>query len=147
VTLLANPQRDGRVWRVLRLDALLGITVTGLVFDLVLIHDVHPHGWQLVATIGLHYAAPWGTVLGWLLFGPWPRIDRDTTAWALLWPAAWITYTFVRGSAVHWYPYPFLDVDQVGWWVALRDTGIVLVLAAVLLVVFTTVDWARSRVL
>ena len=55
VTLVVNPDRDGRIWRVLRLDALLGITITGLVFDLILIHYVHPSGWQLVATIG--YAA------------------------------------------------------------------------------------------
>ena len=28
-------------------------------FDLVLIHYVHPSGWQLVATIGFHFIAPW----------------------------------------------------------------------------------------
>jgi hypothetical protein len=144
-TLVAHPQRDGRLWRVLRLDALLGITITGLVFDLFLIQYVHPTGWQLVATIGLHYVAPWGTLLGWLLFGPWPRIDRATIAWALLWPIAWITYTFVRGSVVDWYPYPFLDVEQVGSWVAARNTITVLALAALLLVIFKAIDRTRGR--
>lgn len=89
-TLVINPGRDGRIWRILRLDALLGITITGLVFDLVLIHDEHPSGWQLVATIGFHNIAPWATLLGWLLFGPRPRIDRTTMAWAFLWPITWI---------------------------------------------------------
>lgn len=41
VALVVDPDRDGRSWRVLRLDALLGIAVTGLVFDLVLVDDVH----------------------------------------------------------------------------------------------------------
>ena len=59
-TLVADPERDGRIWRVLRLDALLGITITGLVFDLVLIHYVHPSGWQLAATIGF---TPFGRVV------------------------------------------------------------------------------------
>ena len=57
---------------------------------------VHPSGWQLVATIGFHYIAPSATLLGWL-------------------PIASITYTFIRGALVPWYPYPFLDVDQTGW--------------------------------
>ena len=139
-TLVADPRRDGRFWRILRLDALLGITVTGLIFDLVLINYVHPTGWQLVATIGLHYVAPWATLLGWLLFGPWPRIDRATTAWALLWPIAWIAYTFAHGAIVHWYPYPFLDVGEVGCWGAIRNTALVLLLATVLLAVLTMID-------
>lgn len=85
-----------------------------------------------VATIGFHYIASWATLLGWLLFGPRPRSDRATMAWALLWPIAWITYTFIRGALVHWYPYPFLDVDQTGYGAAIRGTALVLVLAVVL---------------
>ncbi len=139
-TLVIDPQRDGRLWRVIRLDALLGITVTGLVFDLILIHYVHPTGWQLAATIGFHYIAPWATLLGWLLFGPRPRIDRTTIAWSLIWPVAWIVYTFVRGALVDWYPYPFLDVDEIGLAVALRNTLFVLAVAAVLLAVFRLID-------
>lgn len=143
-TLVVDPQRDGRVWRVLRLDALLGITVTGLVFDLILIHYVHPSGWQLVATIGLHYIAPWATVLGWLLFGPRPRIDRRTIAWACLWPFAWISYTFIRGAVIDWYPYPFLDVQEIGYLAAIRNTLVVLAVAVVLVVIFAAVDRTRS---
>lgn len=143
-TLVADPERDGRIWRVLRLDALLGITITGLVFDLVLIHYVHPSGWQLVATIGFHYIAPWATLLGWLLFGPRPRIDRSTVAWAFLWPVAWIAYTFVRGAIVDWYPYPFLDVQEIGYGAAIRNTLVVVVLAVVLMSIFKRLDRLRT---
>jgi len=143
-TLVLDPQRDGRVWRVLRLDALLGITITGLVFDLVLIHYVHPSGWQLVATIGLHYIAPWATLLGWLLFGPRPRIDRRTAAWAFAWPVAWITYTFVRGALVDWYPYPFLDVRTIGYPTAIRNTVVVVAVAVVLVALFARIDRIRT---
>ena len=143
-SMVADPHRDGRYWRILRLDALLGIVITGLVFDLILIHYVHPSGWQLVATIGFHYIAPWATLLGWLLFGPHPRIDRRTTIWALLWPIGWILYTFIHGAVTHWYPYPFLDVDKIGMWTALRNTASVIVLAIVLLALFTRVEKKRE---
>jgi hypothetical protein len=143
-TLVINPHRDGRFWRVLRLDALLGITITGLVFDLILIHYVHPSGWQLVATIGFHYIAPWATLLGWLLFGPRPRIDRRTMAWAFVWPVAWIAYTFIRGALIDWYPYPFLDVQEIGYWAAIRNTGFVIIIAIVLVAVFHYIDRFRT---
>lgn len=143
ITLVIDPDRDGRVWRVVRLDALLGITITGLVFDLILIRYVHPSGWQLVATIGLHYIAPWATLLGWLLFGPRPRLDSRTIAWAFLWPIAWIAYTFIRGAIVHWYPYPFVDVAEIGYLAAFRNTGFILLLAIVLVVIFRLIDKTR----
>jgi len=143
-TLVVHPARDGRLWRILRLDALLGITITGLVFDLVLIRYVHPSGWQLVATIGFHYIAPWATLLGWLIFGPRPRIDRRTIAWAFLWPMLWIAYTFIRGALVGWYPYPFLDVDEIGYWASIRNTAFVLVVAVVLVAIFTGLDRFRT---
>lgn len=139
-SLVVDPARDGRLWRVLRLDALLGITITGLVFDLILIRYVDPSGWQLVATIGFHYVAPWATLLGWLLFGPRPRIDRRTIAWAFVWPAAWIVYTFVRGALVDWYPYPFLDVAEVGYPAAIGSTAVVVVVSVVLVAVFAQLD-------
>lgn len=144
ITLVVNPDRDGRFWRVLRLDALLGITITGLVFDLILIHYVHPSGWQLVATIGFHYIAPWATLLGWLLFGPRPRIDRATMGWAFLWPIAWIAYTFIRGALINWYPYPFLDADEIGYGAAIRNTLIIVVLALVLVAIFAFIDRFRT---
>ena len=143
-TLVIDPARDGRFWRILRLDALLGITITGLVFDLVLIRYVHPTGWQLVATIGFHYVAPWATLLGWLIFGPRPRLDRSTMAWAFLWPMLWIAYTFIRGALVGWYPYPFLDVDEIGYWASIRNTTFVLVVALVLVAIFKGLDRFRT---
>ncbi|MEJ2889493.1 Pr6Pr family membrane protein [Actinomycetospora aeridis] len=145
VTLVADPGRDGRIWRILRLDALLGIVITGLVFDLVLIDYVHPSGWQLVATIGFHYIAPWATLLGWLLFGPRPRIDRSTMAWAFLWPFAWIVYTFLRGALVGWYPYPFLDVAEIGYARSIASTAIILGVAVVLVLIFKAIDGAQAR--
>jgi hypothetical protein len=34
-------------------------------------------------------------------------------AW-LAYPAAWLGYTLIRGASVDWYPYPFVDVSQLG---------------------------------
>jgi len=27
----------------------------------------------------------------------------------------WFAYTLIRGASVDWYPYPFVDVDKIGY--------------------------------
>jgi len=125
---------------VLRLDALLGITITGIVFGAVLADQVHHEGIGVWVNAGLHYFAPWWTVGGWLLFGPRPRIDWTTVAWAFAWPLLWVGYTFAHGAATGWYPYPFLDVTTHGYAEALRNAGLVFVLALALALVLRRLD-------
>ncbi|MBB5807640.1 hypothetical protein F4560_007408 [Saccharothrix ecbatanensis] len=141
LTLALNPRRDGRGWRVARLDALLGITITGVVFDLLLARLVHPVGAAWWVNLGFHRLAPLMAVLGWLLFGPRPRVDWASVAKALsIWPVLWIAYTFVHGAITDWYPYPFLDVTELGFGAAFRNALLVLVVAAVLAVIAKALD-------
>jgi hypothetical protein len=113
--LVANPAQDGRIWRVVRIDALVGITVTGIVYSTVLARMHEPKGWEQTTTnAAFHYIAPLLAVIGWLLFGPRPRIDRATVGWSLIWPALWFGYTLVHGAVGDWYPYPFVSVTDHG---------------------------------
>jgi hypothetical protein len=83
--LTRDPARDGAGWRVVRLDALFGITVTGLVYGTVLSRIHEPNGWQeTVTNAGFHYVVPIMMVLGWLLFGPRPRISAAVVLNALI---------------------------------------------------------------
>jgi hypothetical protein len=123
-----------------RLDALLGIFITGLVFAVVLAPKLHLTGGALVATIGFHYVSPVMALLGWLLFGPRPRITWRTVAVAFVWPVLWLVYTFTQGAFTDWYPYPFLDVTEIGFGAALRNALLVVVLGVVLAAGFRFLD-------
>ncbi|MET0296139.1 MAG: Pr6Pr family membrane protein [Microbacterium sp.] len=140
LALALNIFRDGRVWRVLRLDALIGIIITGLVYETILAPLVHPEGWALAATIGFHYISPWATLIGWLVFGPRPRMTWMTTLLAFIWPLAWLVYTFVHGAVTGWWPYPFLDVATIGFADSVRNSAVVLVIGVVIAVVLTLID-------
>ena len=140
IALAIDIQRDGRLWRVLRFDALLGIIITGLVYETILAPLVHLEGWAQVATIGFHYISPWATLIGWLLFGPRPRATWATTALAFIWPVLWIVYTFVHGAITGWYPYPFVDVTTIGFSDAVRNSAIVLAIGVVIAVILTALD-------
>lgn len=121
LTLLLAPQRDGRVWRVLRIEAIFGIAVTGVVYSTLLHGVVELHGAAAVTNVLLHFVAPIMAVLGWLVFGPRPRIDENTLVLSLIWPALYVAYTLAHGAASHWYPYPFIDVTTLGYVTTLRN--------------------------
>jgi hypothetical protein len=140
IALALNLFRDGKLWRVLRFDALLGIIITGLVYETILAQLVHPQGWALVATIGFHYISPWATLIGWLIFGPRPRMTWTSTALGFIWPLLWLVYTFVHGAVTGWYPYPFLDVDTIGFADSVRNSAIVLLIGVLIAVVLTVLD-------
>jgi hypothetical protein len=72
------------------------------------------------------------TIVGWVMFGPRPRIGEDTILLALIWPALYIAYTLAHGAASDWYPYPFIDVAHLGYATALRNgVGLIVLMAGV----------------
>lgn len=139
--LARDPLRDGRVWRVLRLAGVVGITVTGIVHWFLLRPLLDLDGWSALCDLLLHVAVPLLAVVGWLVFGPRPRVTLGAVLWTVAWPTAWLAYTLVRGSVTGFYPYPFLDVGvQGGATVAIACLGVTgLILAVALLV------WVADR--
>jgi hypothetical protein len=130
--LAVSPHRNSTVFRVFRLIGVVAITVTGVVYHVALsgileLDGVHQLGNQLVHTV-----VPVLAVVGWLLFGPRGLTSARVVWLSLLFPLAWLAFTLVRGSFVHWYPYPFIDVTKLGYgkvalncvWVALLLLGL-----------------------
>jgi hypothetical protein len=143
--LAVRPDLDGRVWRVVRLAALFGITVTFVTYVTLLRPIVDLHGVSALTDTGLHYVVPGLTVIGWLLFGPRPRIDEHTLMLSLIWPVAYVGYTLAHGAATSWYPYPFVDVTKLGYGTALRNgIGLTILLVGVG-ALFMYVDHRMSR--
>ncbi len=93
----------------------LYIGVTGAIYFLILRHLWQPQGAQWWADAGLHYAVPLLYWAWWLVFAPHGGLRRgDVLRW-LAFPLAYLAWTLLRGAWVHEYPYPFIDVDQLGW--------------------------------
>ncbi|QIG42250.1 hypothetical protein G5V58_05260 [Nocardioides anomalus] len=114
--LARDPLRDGTVWRAVRLAAVVGITVTGVVHFFLLRPLLDLDGADWAADKLLHVVVPVLAFVGFVLFGPRPRIERRDVGLALCWPLAWTAYTMVVGLASGWYPYPFLDHrEEHGW--------------------------------
>lgn len=114
-TLAAHLDQDVRWWRVLRLNAVIGITVTAVVHWLFPrpLHDLA--GADLVADRLLHVVVPALAVVGWVAFGPRARIGESDLVPSLVFPLLFLVWTAVHGLATGWYPYSFIDVEALGF--------------------------------
>lgn len=91
------------------------IFVVGLVYNLVLRQLWSPQGWQWVADNLLHVVTPILYLLYWWQFVPdKPQRWKLALLW-LLYPAIYFVYAIIRGQLEGVYPYPFIDVNQLGF--------------------------------
>jgi len=131
-----------RFWRGPRIRGLaaLSITVTCLVYATVLQSQFHPQGPALLADRSLHYAVPVLYLVWWLALLPHGALAwSDAMRW-LAFPGLFAAWTFLRGAVVHEYPYPFMDVNQLGYGQVLLNTGIVAALFLILGLIFVAID-------
>lgn len=146
VLLAINPSRTSTLFRVLRLDGIVAITVTFVVFRIALagLHDLS--GGAAFADFMLHVAAPVLCVLGWLAFGPRPVGGARLVLLSAIFPVAYLVLTLIRGPIVDFYPYPFLDVSSHGYGRVLINSVIVGVLFLGVSAAVTAVDaWLLRR--
>lgn len=132
--LAANPDRASTLFRALRLNGVVAIAVTGVVFHLTLAELQELTGWDWLADFLLHTASPILCVAGWLLFGPRGQVNRPIVLLAVVPPVIWIVYALVRGAYVDdrfgndYYPYPFMNVQEHGYPIVLGNVTLVAIL-------------------
>lgn len=146
LTMLArNINRRGAVFATLRMDSLVMISVTGLVYYVLLAADADPQGLELVTNSLAHYIIPILTVLIWLLIGPRGLFRIWTVFTALIIPILWAFYAMIRGAVINAYPYGFLNAQELGLGTALTNIAGVAMLGIVLGLIFWLLDRILSR--
>jgi hypothetical protein len=127
--LLGGRRADSPGHDLLRGAAVLYMTITGLVYVLVLSGSKPAVPW---ANAVVHYAMPIVIVLDWLFDPPRSRLVRAALGRWLIFPLVFFAYTLIRGALVNWYPYPFLDAATKGYARVLANgVGVLLVMIAV----------------
>jgi len=144
LTMLArNPDRRGGVWSAVRMDSLVMISITGLIYAVVLAPDAQVEGLDIIVNSIKHYIVPVMTVLLWFLLGPRRQLTFTSVFTALVIPITWAGYTLVRGEFIVAYPYGFLNVVAYGLPAVLVNIAGVAALGVVLGLLF----WGIDRVL
>ncbi|MCX8602042.1 MULTISPECIES: Pr6Pr family membrane protein [unclassified Gilliamella] len=146
IFLSLNPQCDRYGFKVIRLNGLIGVVITAIVYNLVLrkIH-IPPNSIARFANESLHVIAPALAVLTWLIWGPFRRINFKVVMGSALSLLAYGVYIFVRGYYTNRYPYPFINVTRIGYPKALLAAGIVFLMFVALALLFWGIDALRRR--
>ena len=113
---LVQPDRRTPLFDAVRGAVVLYIAITGVVFALLL--SGHQEQVQTASSwvdFVVHKLMPILVVADWLVERPRHRLPRWTVAAWLVYPLAWFVYTLARGAIADWYPYPFVDVSELGY--------------------------------
>lgn len=92
----------------------LYMAVTAATYIFILQGLWQPKGLHWVADTTLHYLAPALFILDWLLFSPKGTLRWGSVLPWLAFPLAYGLYSIFRGPLSGFWPYPFLDVSQLG---------------------------------
>ena len=91
------------------------ILIVAIVYNLVLRSQWQPDGWEWLADELLHVIMPVLFLGYWLRAAARQPQQLARLARWMLYPIGYLVYALARGAMDDRYPYPFLDVDKLGY--------------------------------
>ena len=100
------------------------IMVVGGVYNVILRFLWQPKGLQQVVDELLHSVIPLLSILFWLAFVPKENLRwKNSFSW-MIFPLCYTVFLAVRGAISGYYPYPFINVTNIGYPTVLLNGGI-----------------------
>jgi hypothetical protein len=115
---LTQRQSPGRRWFLLpgvRSGIAVSIALVSLAYNLLLRHLWQPEGWQFVADELLHDVVPLLYLVYWWIWVPKGTLRLRHVGLWVIYPLVYFGYVLLRGSELAAYPYPFIDVANLGY--------------------------------
>lgn len=131
--------------RVLRLNAVAAIVITGVVHWFLLRPGSDLHGLTALVDVVTHIIVPILMVVVWLVAGPRGLTDRLVVVGSFAFPVLYAGWIFLYGALTDWYPYHFIDVAMIGYGPALTMAAVIFVAFAALSLLAWRVDVALLR--
>lgn len=121
------------------------ITIVGLIYNIILRFLWAPQGLAKITDELLHSVIPVLYILFWLKFVPKQTIQwKNIFPW-MLYPLVYLGYTLLRGSFANWYPYPFINVAEIGYNKALVNSAMVTAAFVAVALLFVGISKWRSN--
>lgn len=91
------------------------ITVVGLVYQVALRQIWQPTGLQRLVDELLHTVVPLCVIVFWYLYEEKSAVKWNSLPYWLIYPFLYLVYILIRGSISGFYPYPFINVTELGY--------------------------------
>ena len=90
------------------------ILIVGSVYNIILRSTWNPEGLQMIVDELLHTLIPIFFLLYWIFFVPKSGLKWNQVSFWLVYPFFYALFIMFRGYFSGFYPYPFIDVDELG---------------------------------
>ncbi|MEP7237803.1 MAG: Pr6Pr family membrane protein [Ferruginibacter sp.] len=122
------------------------ITIVGIVYNVILRFLWQPQGLQYVVDEILHTLIPILFILLWVLYVSKEGLKYKQTLLWLIYPLIYIIYTFIHGAITGYYPYPFVNVTELGYKMVLINTvGLVLAFSLLSLLLIAVAKYMSRK--
>jgi hypothetical protein len=105
----------------------LYITIVGLVYQFVLRQIWDPQGLQKIVDELLHSVIPVCTLIYWWRYEQKQGVRFQQIPKWLIYPLAYLIFILIRGSVSDFYPYPFVNVTELGYQSVIINSVVLLV--------------------
>jgi hypothetical protein len=115
---LTPRQSPARRWFLLpgvRSGIAVSIALVSLAYNLLLRHLWQPEGWQFVADELQHDVMPLLYIVYWWRYVPKGTLRLGHIGLWVIYPLVYFAYLLLRGDLLAAYPYPFIDVANLGY--------------------------------
>ena len=124
----------------------VSIAVVALAYNLLLRHLWHPQGWQWLADELMHDVMPLLFLAYWWCCVPKGTLRLRHIAVWVIYPVVYFAYALWRGRLLAVYPYPFIDVEKLGYPQVFVNAGGLLVGFVVIALLVIGLDrWRAGR--
>jgi len=116
------------------------IVIVAIIHFLFLREVVELQGWNVLSDFVLHTVVPALYLIYWIFFVPKGELRwQDALQW-LVYPFVYFVYVLIRGFIDNFYPYPFANVDQLGYGRALTNGAWIILSFFVLGLILVFID-------
>ena len=98
------------------------ITIVGVIYNVILRFLWQPQGLQYVTDELLHTVIPLLFILFWFLYVSKTGLKYKNALPWLIYPLLYVVYTAIHGAITGFYPYPFVNVGELGYGKVLINT-------------------------
>lgn len=121
------------------------ITIVGLVYQVILRHLWHPTGLQMIIDELLHTLIPIMVVVYWYLYENKSSVTFNQIPKWLIYPVIYLAFILIRGKFSNFYPYPFVDLGNLGLSKVLINSALLMALFSGLSAIFIRVGRGTKK--
>ncbi|MBS1729448.1 MAG: Pr6Pr family membrane protein [Bacteroidetes bacterium] len=116
------------------------ILIVGLVYQFALRNLWNPTGLQFIVDELLHSMIPLLVLIYWIINVAKTKVEIKPVMCWLIYPILYIVIILVRGAISGFYPYPFLNITQIGYEKAFINIGLIFGIAFILLAILIGIN-------